>query len=61
MDRWHNLDIDLIPVVRPLGCSVSEQRLNCAHFTWVLHTSDELSVSEEFLGADLTGQVVGLS
>ena len=59
-DGWHDLDVNLVPAVRPVLSSVSEERLDCAHFHWVLHLSDELSVVEPLLGANLTGEVVSL-
>ena len=59
-DGGHQLDVDLVPAVRPVLSSVSEERLDGTHLAWVLHLCDKFAVGEPLLGAHLTREVVGL-
>jgi len=58
---WDDLNIDLVPAMGPVLSSISEEGLNGTHLSGVLHLDDELSVSEPFLGANLTREIIGLS
>ena len=52
--RWHDLNIDLVPAMRPILCRIGEERLDSAHFHGVLHLSYEFTVVEPFLRTDFT-------
>jgi len=45
----------------PVLGGVGKEGLNSAHLSGVLDLGHELSVSEPFLGANLTGEVISLS
>jgi len=60
MDGGHELNVDLIPAVGPVLGRVCEKGLHSAHLARVLHFHDELAVVEPLLGANLTGEVIGL-
>ena len=60
MDGWADLDVDFVPAVGPVLGRVSEERLHGTHLAGILHPYDKFTVLEPFLGANLTGKVVGL-